>query len=77
MQDFKEVLLEATMEAGEIIKNHFNRPFSIESKDGINNLVTEVDKLSEKKIVEIIQQHFPSHSIISAKSVSTLAIASP
>lgn len=65
MEGIKEVLLEATMDAGEIIKSYFNRPFTIESKDGINNLVTEVDKLSEKKIVEIIQSYFPDHSIIS------------
>src|ERR1700743_961826 len=65
MSDLKEVLLEATREAGKIILNYFNGVFKIESKDSINNLVTEVDKLAETKIIEIIKAHFPDHAIIS------------
>lgn len=65
MAELKEVLYEATREAGKIIQSYFEGEFIIESKEGINNLVTEVDKLSEKKIIEVIKKYFPSHSIIS------------
>ena len=65
MQNFKKVLYSASLEAGEIIKKYFGKIFQIESKDIISNLVTEVDKLSEAKIIDIIQKHFPSHSILS------------
>lgn len=65
MSELKDVLLEAAKEAGRIIHNYFEGTFKIENKDTINNIVTEVDKLSEKKIIEIISSHFPSHSIIS------------
>ncbi len=65
MADLKEVLLDATKEAGKIILQRFNGVFKIDHKDGINNLVTEVDKLAEKKIIEIIRASFPWHSIIS------------
>lgn len=65
MSDFKEVLLEATREAGKIIAQYFQGTFVIENKQGINNLVTEVDTHSENKIIEIIKAHFPDHSIIS------------
>jgi len=57
--------MNATMEAGKIILQYFDGAFRIDHKDGINNLVTEVDKLSEDKIIEIIRNTFPGHSIIS------------
>lgn len=65
MAELKEVLMEATREAGKIIQHYFNGSFQVDNKEGINNLVTEVDKHSEKKIIEIIKQHYPNHSIIS------------
>jgi len=65
MADLKEVLLHATMEAGKIIQQYFNGVFKIDHKEGINNLVTEVDTRAEAKIIEIIRASFPSHTIIS------------
>lgn len=65
MDDLKEVLLRATREAGAIILRYFNGAFRIDHKEGINNLVTEVDKLSEDKIIEVIQASYPRHTIIS------------
>ena len=60
----KEVLLEAAHAAGALIKSRFNGTFTIDHKEGINNLVTEIDRLAEEKIIAIIQQHFPAHTII-------------
>lgn len=68
MDDFKKVLLEAAHEAGAIIRKYFDGEFIVDNKEGINNLVTEVDKHSEKRIIEIIRQHFPGHSIISEEA---------
>ncbi|MBS1772148.1 MAG: inositol monophosphatase [Bacteroidetes bacterium] len=65
MTELKKVLLEAANEAGKIITQYFQGDFNVESKEGINNLVTEVDKHSEKRIIEIIKNHYPGHSIIS------------
>lgn len=65
MTSLKEVLFEATREAGKIISDYFQGSFTVDNKEGINNLVTEVDKHSEKRIIEIIHKHFPTHSIIS------------
>src|ERR1700744_5979126 len=65
MSELKDVLLEATKEAGRIIHNYFQGSFKIENKDSINNLVTEVDKLSETRIIEVIRKYYPSHAIIS------------
>jgi myo-inositol-1(or 4)-monophosphatase len=68
MTALKEVLFEATREAGKIISDYFQGSFTVDNKEGINNLVTEVDKHSEKKIIEIIRKHYPSHSIISEEA---------
>lgn len=65
MEELKEVMLKAAMEAGKIIHHYFNGVFEIRNKDGINNLVTEVDLHAEKKIMEIIKGKYPEHSIIS------------
>lgn len=65
MDDLREVLLEATREAGKIILHHFDGVFKIDHKEGINNLVTEVDKLAEEKIIKVVRANFPAHSIIS------------
>ncbi len=65
MEQLKQVLMEAAREAGKIIHHYFDGTFSIENKDSINNLVTEVDKHSETKIIEVIKNYYPGHSIIS------------
>lgn len=61
----KKVLTEAANGAGAIIQSYFQGTFIIDNKEGVNNLVTEVDKHSEKKIIETIKNYFPDHSIIS------------
>src|ERR1035437_7340243 len=65
MAELKDVLLDAAREAGKIILQYFNGVVIIDHKEGINNLVTEVDKLVETRIIEVIRSGFPLHSIIS------------
>lgn len=61
----KETLVLAAEEAGKLIKARFNTGFTIEHKEGPNNPVTEVDKASEKLIMDIIGKAFPDHFILS------------
>ncbi len=68
MDELKYVLLSAIREAGRIIHSNFNGIFRIDHKEGINNLVTEVDQLAEARIIEIIRASFPEHSIIGEES---------
>jgi myo-inositol-1(or 4)-monophosphatase len=65
MTELRNVLIEATKAAGATISEYFNGSFVINNKEGINNLVTEVDNLSEDRIIEVIKSTFPGHSIIS------------
>lgn len=64
----KNTLLQSAEAAGLIMKEHFVTNFSISNKEGINNLVTEVDHKSEKAIINIIKKSFPNHYILSEEA---------
>lgn len=64
----KEILQNAALDAGKLMKERFNSGFRIDNKEGLNNLVTEVDHASESLIMEIIQKEFPKHFILSEET---------
>lgn len=64
----KNTLIKAAIESGRIMKENFGGDFKISSKDVVSNLVTEIDKKSEDKIIEIIKNDFPSHDIITEEA---------
>lgn len=61
----KNTLIKSLQESGKILREFFDKDIKIESKDIVSNLVTEVDKRSETRIIEIIKTDFPAHSILS------------
>ncbi len=64
----KQVLLQATETAAALIKEYSTKSFTISNKEGINNLVTEVDHKSEEIIFDIIRKNFPDHYILSEEA---------
>lgn len=62
---FKNTLLKAIEAAAGEMRRFIDLDFKISNKEGINNLVTEVDHASEKVIMEVIGQDFPQHHILS------------
>ena len=64
----KQVLYQATEAAAAVMKEYSNKNFTISNKEGINNLVTEVDHKCEEVIFEIIKLNFPDHYILSEES---------
>ncbi len=60
--------IEIAKEAGEIIREGFGNNISIEFKTDESNLVTNIDKAAEKKIVDYINKEYPTHSIIAEES---------
>ena len=64
----KSTLLKATEAGAKELSRFFNGSFKISNKEGINNLVTEADHASEKAIMDVIQETFPSHFILSEES---------
>lgn len=62
---FKNTLLKALAAAGTCIRSYDDVDFKISNKEGINNLVTEVDHASEQVIIATIKESFPDHQILS------------
>ncbi len=73
MTNFLAVAWEAASSAGALIKANWQRPTEIKYKGPID-LVTSVDRDSERCIVEILQRKFPGHSIL-AEEQAELAVA--
>ncbi len=61
-------IIDISHEAGEIIRDGFGKNFGIEYKTNESNLVTDIDKASEKHIKEFVQKKYPSHSILAEES---------
>src|SRR4029078_2575787 len=58
-----EVAWQGASAAGQLIRESWQKPKSIEYKGAID-LVNSVDRASERLIVATIQSHFPDHSIL-------------
>lgn len=50
------------------MKEYFDKSFTVSNKEGINNLVTEVDHKSEEAIINIIKEDYPDHFILSEEA---------
>lgn len=61
----KQTLIKATYAGAQVLQHFFNGTFTVSSKSMVNDLVTEADHASEKAIMEVIQQEFPDHFILS------------
>lgn len=60
----KEVMFLAADEAAIIQLEYFEKEFEIGRKLDYSDLVTEVDKKSETKIIEVIHNSFPDHNVL-------------
>lgn len=59
------------IEAGKLLKKGYGTLFTISSKEGKHNLVTEYDFLSEKLIIKKILEKYPDHFILSEEKGRT------
>ncbi len=60
-----EDIIHIAREAGEIIRSAHRTHFSVEIKsNNQKNLVTEIDKKSEKTITDFIKKKYPTHGIL-------------
>ena len=63
------VAIEAAREAGKFLRYSICRVRTIETKKGEErNLVTEIDKASEEKIIGAIRRHYPHHAVLAEES---------
>jgi myo-inositol-1(or 4)-monophosphatase len=64
----KPTLIKAAEAGAKVLQQYFQGEFTISSKEGINNLVTEADHASEKVIIAVIRAEYPDHFILSEES---------
>lgn len=57
--------MEAVRSAAKEMMSFEDTDFKISNKEGINNLVTEVDHSCEQVIIDIIKKNYPEHHILS------------
>ena len=60
----KQTLIEATLAGAKVLQKYFNGQFSVSSKTGVNDLVTQADKEAEEVIIQTIRQRVPDHYIL-------------
>jgi myo-inositol-1(or 4)-monophosphatase len=63
-----EDVVKIAREAGAIVKEGFGKNFKVEFKTNEANLVTEIDKASEKLITDFVRKNYPSHGILAEES---------
>jgi myo-inositol-1(or 4)-monophosphatase len=65
------IAIEAALQAGTLLRQGFGTHFSIRSKEGIHNLVTEYDHKSENMIIDFLKSQTPdSHFLAEESGVS-------
>lgn len=75
IKECRKVAEEAARAGGEVLRSHRFRPLEISHKDR-QEVVTNVDRLSDEAICTVLRRAFPGHTIISEES-GTQQAASP
>ena len=68
-----EVATKAAKKAGKILVDHFGSTTVIKQKSR-GNLVTEVDALSEKLILDLLRVEYPNHRVLSEETNSSTTV---
>lgn len=63
-----EDIIEIAKGAGNIVREGYGTNFKVEYKTNESNLVTEIDKASEKLITDFIKSKYPTHGILAEES---------
>jgi myo-inositol-1(or 4)-monophosphatase len=66
---FLSAAWEAANAAGELIRENWQRPRTIEYKGAID-LVTSVDREAERKILDVLQREFPGHGFLAEEAAA-------
>ena len=69
MENFFSVAWQAAKSAGSLIRDNWQQAKEVSYKSAID-LVTTVDRQAEKRIVDILQTHFPDHSILAEEETT-------
>jgi len=72
MNNLKNALIEAANSAGDFVINNFEGNFDVFNKGNIDgeDLVTSIDKKSQKIVFDIMMKHFPEHVLLGEEESS-------
>ncbi len=68
LERYLDIATEAALAAGAILLENWGETKNIEEKGRAGDLVTEVDRLAEREILQILSRHFPDHAILAEES---------
>ena len=68
LKKFLDIATEAALSAGDILRDKWGNLNTIEEKGRPGDLVTEADKESEAKVLEVLSTHVPQHQILTEES---------
>jgi len=68
MRQYRKVATEAALKAGELLVRNLHKVKRVDHK-GVVNLVTDIDRKSERLIHRILRSHFPNHSFFAEEEV--------
>lgn len=68
----QKALFEALLQAGDIIRRGYRRPFKTRFKGSPINLVTSVDQAADRRIRKTLLKHFPTHDMLTEESTATM-----
>lgn len=71
-----EVTVQAAREAGNLVMEHFEGEKRISYKPGRSNIVTDIDVLSEKTIIGLLQKEFPDFGVVAEESEAVVTDSS-
>ncbi|MCA9037600.1 MAG: inositol monophosphatase [Planctomycetaceae bacterium] len=63
------IALDAARQGGQILADYFYNGVTMRNK-GVADLVSDADVNAERKIVEVIRSHFPTHSLLGEEETS-------
>jgi myo-inositol-1(or 4)-monophosphatase len=64
----KDILIAALRLGGKTLLGYFNTPLVTVQKESISSVVTAADLESERQIIKLVSEAFPTHNIISEES---------
>jgi len=67
-EEILEIALKAAVSAGNLLELHYNDLLNISTKESFRDIVTEVDKMAENKIIEILRGFDSNISILTEES---------
>ena len=59
-----ETAINAAVSAGDLLMDHYGKVYETKNKESLRDVVSEIDKLSESKVVSLLQESDPSCTIL-------------